>query len=123
MGISSLKVLAANSYEKGEHRIVPLSNTRRENIYTGLYARNNKGQLIQKAPDTHVPAERWAEYLSEQAGTFELVGQDAPAFIEIFKETLGERVHLADPTQRLPSANALAQLAKNEEPTLIAFPF
>lgn len=119
VGISSLKVLAANSYERDEHQIVPLFDARRENIYTGLYMRNEKGQLVQKAPDTHVSAELWAEYLAEQAGTFELVGQDAPAFIETFKEKLGNRVHLANPAQHIPSANALAQLAQNEKPTPI----
>lgn len=115
VGISSLKVLAANSFE--QENIVPLFDARRENIYTGLYSRNEDGAIIQKTPDTHVAAEQWAEYLAEQPGTFELVGQDAPAFIDIFKEKLGERVHLAQITQAVPKASVLAHLAQNEDPT------
>lgn len=117
VGISSLKVLAANSFQ--HENIVPLFDARRENIYTGLYTRNEAGKLIRKALDTHVSAEKWAEYLAEQDGNFELVGQDAPAFLEIFQEKLGDRVHLAQPTQNVPRASALAHLGRNEPPIAI----
>ena len=36
VGISSLKVLAANSYPEKDGLIVPLFDARRQNIYTGL---------------------------------------------------------------------------------------
>lgn len=114
VGVSSLKTLAANSFQM--ENIVPLFDARRKNIYTGLYTRNDSGELIQKAPDTHVAAEQWAEYLAEQTGDIELVGQDAPAFLEIFQEKLGDRVHLAQPTQNIPRASALAHLGQNEDP-------
>jgi len=117
VGISSLKVLAANSFPKTNQYIVPLFDARRQNIYTGLYKRDNEGKLLQSAPDTHVSAKQWAEYLADQEGTFELIGLDAPAFIETFKETLGDRVQLADPLQAVPRASVLGLLALNEEPT------
>lgn len=115
VGVSSLKTLAANSFHT--ENIVPLFDARRQNIYTGLYTRDETGELIQKAPDTHVSADQWAEYLAEQTGDVELVGQDASAFLDIFREKLGDRVHLAHPTQNVPRASALALLGQTEEPT------
>lgn len=117
VGISSLKVLAANSYPEKDGLIVPLFDARRQNIYTGLYTRDEAGTLQQKTPDTHLAAAEWAEYLKGQTGTIELVGQDAPAFLETFQEELGDRVHLAPAIQNVPRASALAFLAQHEEPT------
>jgi len=117
VGVSSLKVLAANSFPKKNQRIVPLFDARRQNIYTGLYKRDNEGKLLRSTPDTHVSAKQWAKYLADQEGTFELIGLDAPEFIETFKEALGDRVQLAAPLQAVPRASALGLLALNEEPT------
>lgn len=117
VGISSLQVLAANSFQKEGTKIVPLFDARRQNIYTGLYERNADGELMQIAPDTHMPAAQWAEYLAKQEGPLEFIGQDAKMFKEIFEEKLGDRVHLADPTQNVPRASALAFIALTAEPT------
>lgn len=117
VGISSLQVLAANSFQKESTKIVPLFDARRQNIYTGLYERNAKGELTQVTSDTHMPAAQWAEYLAKQEGTFELVGQDANLFKELFKEKLGDRVQIANPAQSVPRASALAFLALTAEPT------
>lgn len=117
IGISSLKVLAANSFPKKNQRIVPLFDARRQNIYTGLYGRDDDGEIFQSAPETHISAEKWAEYLVNQEGTFELIGWDAASFLETFKEKLGDRVHLATPQQHIPRASALALLALKEAPT------
>lgn len=117
VGISSLQVLAANSFQKEGTKIVPLFDARRQNIYTGLYERNADGELMQIAPDTHMPAAQWAEYLAKQEGPLEFIGQDSKMFKEIFEEKLGDRVHLADPTQNVPRASALAFIALTAEPT------
>lgn len=117
VGISSLQVLAANSFQKAGTKIVPLFDARRQNIYTGLYERNKKGELTQVTSDTHMPAAQWAEYLAKQEGTFELVGQDANQFKELFEEKLGDRMQIANPTQNVPRASALAFLALTAKPT------
>jgi tRNA threonylcarbamoyladenosine biosynthesis protein TsaB len=114
VGLSSLKTLAANSFHP--ENIVPLFDARRENIYTGLYTRNEAGEIVQKAPDTHISAKQWAEYLAAQPGEFELIGEDTAAFFETFQEQLGDRVHLAQPTQNAPRASALALLGEMEAP-------
>lgn len=119
VGISSLKVLAANSYPKDNTHIVPIFDARRKNIYTGLYARDEANELIQVEADTHIASEKWVAYLSTLDGNFELVGQDAYEFYETFKETLGDRVSLATPDKSIPRASNLALLAQNDQATPI----
>lgn len=119
VGLSSLKVLAANSFAKDNTYIVPIFDARRKNIYTGLYRRNEKNELIQVEEDTHIASEKWAAYLATLDAKFELVGQDAYEFYEVFQETLGDRVSLASPTQSVPKASHLAFLSQQEEATPI----
>ena len=117
VGVSSLKVLASNSYVKENTYIVPIFDARRKNIYTGLYMRNAENELIQLEADTHIASDKWAAYLATLEGNFELVGQDAYEFYEVFQETLGDRVSLASPTRSVPRASHLAFLARHEETT------
>lgn len=119
VGVSSLKVIAANSGSGEADLIVPLFDARRENIYTGLYARNEAGELIQKAADVHIAAKEWAEYLKENFSdhAIQLIGMDSPKFFKTFQEVLGEQVYLAPSSNHLPRASKLAYLAKNEKPT------
>ena len=119
VGVSSLNVLAANSYAKENTYIVPIFDARRKNMYTGLYMRNVENELIQVEADTHIASDKWAAYLATLDGNFELVGQDAFEFYETFKETLGDRVRLAKPEQSVPRASQLAFLAQHEEATAI----
>lgn len=118
VGLSSLKVLAANSMQRENELIVPLFDARRENIYTGLYTKNEAGELVQLEEDTHMAAEKWADFLANDYGgrLIELIGADAPDFLKFFEEKLSGNVHLAPATQRLPRASALAFLAREEEP-------
>ena len=118
VGISSLKVLASNILENN-CLIVPIFDARRENIYTGLYIRDEDGNLVQLIEDMHVSAIEWADLLSQQEGTqkVKLVGSDASSFIKTFQEKLGNRVQLASPSQNLPRASILGFLAQNEEKT------
>lgn len=115
VGVSSLKVIAANSQAKNKDYIVPIFDARRNNIYTGLYQRNKNGQLVSVESDTHIAAEHFADYLASLDGTFELIGTDAEVFLDIFKEKLGDRVVLAHQTQNLPRASILGILAQHEK--------
>lgn len=117
IGVSSLKVIAANSQSKNPTYIVPVFDARRENIYTGLYQRNEAGHLMQIETDTHIAAEPYASYLANKKGNFELIGTDAKKFYDTFKKTLGDRVTLAHPSLNLPRAGHLAFLAQNEKET------
>lgn len=114
VGISSLKVLAGNSSSDSKKLIVPLFDARRENVYTGLYARDEMGELIQIEADTHMAASKWAEFLAEEYPNrqVELIGSDAKEFLDIFIEQLGEEVSVASVSQSLPRASVLALLAR-----------
>lgn len=118
VGISSLKLLAANSVEDEKKLVVPIFNARRGNIYTGLYTKNKEGNIIQLAEDTHIAAEQWVDILSSQAidKKIELVGSDAMTFIEIFQEKLGDQVILAALEDNMPRASVLGFWAQHEEP-------
>lgn len=117
VGVSTLKVLAANSLSGENKLIVPLIDARRKNIYTALYSRNERGELIQLEEDTHIAAEEWGIFLAEKYGdqSIELVGIDAKEFLPIFEEKLGDKIKLAPTSQHLPRASALALLARTEE--------
>lgn len=117
VGISSLKVLAGNSFSGEKKLIVPLFDARRKNIYTALYSRNERGELIQLEEDTHIAAEQWAAFLVEKYAdqSIELVGTDAKEFLPIFEEKLGDKVQLVPASQDLPRASVLALLARTEE--------
>lgn len=117
VGVSSLRVLAENSSQRKDELIVPIFDARRENIYTGLYTRNDEGKLVQLVEDTHISAEKWANLLSAKntKESIELIGSDAAKFIDTFKEKLADRVKLAPHAHNLPRASELAFLAQNEK--------
>ena len=115
VGISSLKVLAANSLSMSNHYIVPVIDARRQNIYTGLYQRDALGKLVEVTADVHIESGDYAKQLAELDGTFELIGLDAPAFYETFKAKLADRVVLATPIENPPRASALAFLAQEDD--------
>ena len=83
VGISSLKVLAGNSPTDSEKLLVPLFDARRENLYTGLYERDEKGTLVQLEKDTHMAAQEWAKFLAKNYSDkkIELIGTDAEDFL------------------------------------------
>lgn len=116
VGISSLEVLAANATSIGPY-IIPVMDARRGNIYTGLYKWID-GKLTAVEPDTHISADKWAEYLSKKDGEFVLVGEDHLKHSETFKAQLTNRVSAALPYQHLPKASVLGILGlsrKTEE--------
>lgn len=116
VGVSSLKTLAANSLGGNNKLIVPLFDARRENIYTGLYKRDENKKLIAIESDTHISAEHWANFLASEYKDYqiELLGTDAEKFLDVFKKRLGDKVELSLPEQDLPRASALAFLAQTE---------
>ncbi|MFL2104621.1 tRNA (adenosine(37)-N6)-threonylcarbamoyltransferase complex dimerization subunit type 1 TsaB [Desemzia sp. FAM 23991] len=112
-GISSLKVLAANVNPTDQY-IVPVMDARRGNIYTGLY-QYQKGVLVEAEPNTHISADKWAEYLSRKEGQFILVGEDYSKHLETFEKQLMGRVSIASPQQQVPKASVLGILSLASE--------
>lgn len=119
VGISSLKVLAVNSQGAEEKLIVPLFDARRDNLYTGLYRRDEAGTLITIEEDTHIAADQWTTFLKTNYPDqmIELVGVDAEKFYPVFEKELKENVKLAPTTAHLPRGSELALLAQTAEVT------
>ena len=113
VGVSSLKVLAANATSPDRY-IIPVMDARRGNIYTGMY-RFIDDKLTAVESDTHISAEKWAEYLSKKDGEFLLIGEDQQKHIETFKSQLNHRVSSALPYQHLPRASVLGILGLSSE--------
>lgn len=113
VGVSSLKVLAANATPSDQY-IIPVMDARRGNIYTGMYQFIG-GKLTAVESDTHISAEKWAEYLSKKDGEFLLVGEDQQKHIETFKLQLKDRVSTALPYQHLPRASVLGIMGLSSE--------
>lgn len=113
VGISSLEVMAANVLSTTAY-IVPVMDARRGNIYTGLYQfRDDELHRVEK--DTHISAEKWANYLSKKDGSFILVGEDYAKHIETFEEQLHNRLSVAAPQFHLPKAGVLGLLGLAHE--------
>lgn len=113
VGISSLKIMAANVNPTNAY-IVPLMDARRGNIYTGLYQLKN-GELQVAEKDTHISAEKWAEFLRQKEGHFILVGEDYEKHVETFEKLLQDRVTVAPPQFHLPKAGVLGLLGLTSE--------
>src|SRR5699024_9667125 len=98
VGVSSLKVVVGKRFDENPgEMIILIYDARRQNIYNGLYTRKNDGEILEVMEDVHVAAEQWAEMLAQKEWPcpLTLIGADAPAFFEIFKEKLGDQVRLA----------------------------
>lgn len=118
VGVSSLKVLAGNVHQR-DPLIVPMFDARRNNIYTGLYKRNEENKLEQILPDTHISVDEWIEEISAYSSNQDilLVGSDAKEFLPLFIEKFGNNVKEVSPEQNIPRASVLGLLGLEEEIT------
>lgn len=114
VGVSSLKVLAANGERIPGSYIVPVFNARRDNIYTGLY-HYCQDELVQVEADTHISAEKWAHHLKQLKAPIQLVGEDKELFEDLFKSVLEDKVCLLPAARDYPRASALIELGEKEE--------
>lgn len=117
VGLSSLHVLAGNGESIPGSFVVPVFDARRGNIYTGLYRYEATGfGVVAVENDTHISAEKWADYLSTLDGTVQLVGQDAARHYETFKSKLGDRLIALPSSRQYPKASVAIELGQNLEP-------
>ncbi|GAA0356234.1 tRNA (adenosine(37)-N6)-threonylcarbamoyltransferase complex dimerization subunit type 1 TsaB [Alkalibacterium iburiense] len=114
VGVSSLKVLAANGERIPGSYIVPVFNARRDNLYTGLY-HYRQDELVQVEADTHISAEKWAHYLKQLKAPIQIVGEDKERFEDLFKSVLGDMLYTLPAARDYPRASALIELGEKEE--------
>lgn len=111
VGVSSLKVLAAN-YKNTNRVIVPLFDARRQNVFAGVYRWEN-GELVNVMPDRHISLEKLQEKLKDNEVVF--IGEDA---IKLEKEIseffAGEDYIFAEGKDNYPSAMVLGVSGQKE---------
>lgn len=115
VGISSLKVLAANGERLPGSYIVPLFDARRSNVFTGLY-RYEEGVLVQVEEDTHLPIETVVDYLNDLQAPIQFIGEDRLLHSETIKKIGKDRLIQLPLDRHLPRASTLVMLGMNEEP-------
>lgn len=112
VGISSLKVIAANCINESDW-IVPLFDARRKNVYAGIYQWQNH-ELVNVLADQHLSFEELTTYLKGNSCCF--VGAD----VQKFRATIEEELPLARINSiaqwNYPSGVVLSQLAQTEDP-------
>ena len=111
VGVSSLKVLAAN----GRHFpgfISPLFDARRGQLYTGLY-KWDAGVLKEVIEDQNVKNEEWAKRLKELDEPVLFLGNDLPLHQDVLSEILGENYYSGIITEHNPRPAELALLGKD----------
>ena len=111
VGISSLKVLAANvSLHNG--LICPLFDARRSNVYTAIY----KGTTLETVvEDYHDHIDGLLQRLKELAEPVLFVGADVDVFWEKIVATLGDYAYRAPFSYDLPRACEVIRLASEGE--------
>lgn len=111
VGVSSLKVLAANCRGRKEW-IVPIFNARRQNVYAGAY-QWQAGELINVLPDQHLSLVDLFEKLNGQAVYF--VGEDTQVFQTEIANAFGEEAINSVVEWNYPNGIVLALLGATEK--------
>jgi len=111
VGVSSLKVLAAN----GRHfhgYISPLFDARRNQLYTGLY-KWEKGDLKEIIEDKNVKNDDWAQQIKQLGEPVLFLGNDLPLHQQVLLSILGKQAFFATTTELNPRPSELAFLGKD----------
>lgn len=110
VGISSLKVLAANANENNG-LVCSLFDARRQNVYAAVYRGNSLETVI---PEQHLSMNDLLEQLQQFNDPIVFVGNDVETFKEQIISSNLEAVTFANSTLNLPRASKLIELASAE---------
>ncbi|MGC6767911.1 tRNA (adenosine(37)-N6)-threonylcarbamoyltransferase complex dimerization subunit type 1 TsaB [Enterococcus sp. LJL51] len=115
VGISSLKVLAANCINISG-LIVPVFDARRNNVYTGAYTFNKETEAWETIiSDRHISMSDWLKQLQSYPAVY-FVGEDIEKFREQIEQELPDSSLNTYPQWQIPSSAAAAFLGAVEEP-------
>ncbi|TSI04552.1 tRNA (adenosine(37)-N6)-threonylcarbamoyltransferase complex dimerization subunit type 1 TsaB [Lysinibacillus sp. BW-2-10] len=110
VGVSSLKVLAANG-ELFNGIICPLFDARRQNVYAAAY----KGLQLEKIIEEHHGSiDELLLRLDQTKEPILFVGLDVENFKDKIIEQLGDRAYFANSSYHLPRASKLIALAEDQ---------
>ncbi|HEY4623302.1 MAG TPA: tRNA (adenosine(37)-N6)-threonylcarbamoyltransferase complex dimerization subunit type 1 TsaB [Solibacillus sp.] len=111
VGVSSLKVLAANACVSNDV-VCALFDARRQNIYAGVYEGLTQVPIIE---DHHDHIDGLLTKLDALKRPVLFVGADVDLYLEKIQEVLGERAIRAPFTLDLPRASELIAIAEKQE--------
>ena len=111
VGVSSLKVLAANARLTNE-LICALFDARRQNVYAGVYEGTSLNTVLE---DYHDHIDGLLDKLKTYDRPVVFIGADVSLFFEKIQEVLGDKALRAPFTMDLPRASELVALAELEE--------
>lgn len=111
VGVSSLKVLAANARVSNDV-VCALFDARRQNIYAGVYEGLTQVPIIE---DHHDHIDGLLTKLDALKCPVLFVGADVDLYFEKIQEVLGERAIRAPFTLDLPRASELIAIAEKQE--------
>ncbi|RUL51795.1 tRNA (adenosine(37)-N6)-threonylcarbamoyltransferase complex dimerization subunit type 1 TsaB [Lysinibacillus antri] len=110
VGVSSLKVLAANG-QLFNGIICPLFDARRQNVYAAAY----KGLQLEKIIEEHHGSiDELLLRLDQTKEPILFVGLDVENFKDKIIEQLGDRAYFANSSHHLPRASKLIALAEDQ---------
>lgn len=110
VGVSSLKVLAANA-NLFNGLVCSLFDARRQNVYAGVYKGVELNPVIE---DLHIGMRELLEQLNEYNEPVMFVGVDVAKFKEQIVDVLGEKARFTLNSLHLPRASKLVDLAAQE---------
>lgn len=111
VGVSSLKVLAANARLTNE-LICALFDARRQNVYAGVYEGTSLNTVLE---DYHDHIDGLLDKLKTYDRPVVFIGTDVSLYFEKIQEALGDKALRAPFTMDLPRASELVALAELEE--------
>lgn len=111
VGVSSLKVLAANA-RISNTMICSLFDARRQNIYAAVFEGGTLNTVIE---DYHDHIDGLLEKLKELSSPILFVGTDVTMYFDKIQEVLGEHALRMPYTMDLPRASELIAIAEQQE--------
>lgn len=109
VGVSSLKVLAAN-VDVTDGVVCSLIDARRQHVYAAVYRGSSRETVI---PEQYLSLQRLLEQLQQLNEPVVFVGNDVTTFKQSISQ-LPLEVTFASPTLHLPRASKLVELASTE---------
>lgn len=114
VGISSLKVIAANVANVTNGLIVPFMDARRGNVFSGIYQYQGQ-KLVLTHEEQHIAFNELLDFLAKQQSPVYLVGNLTSKITKNAKP-LSDNVTLLSPQYALPNTYQLAELGVDEDP-------
>lgn len=116
VGVSSLKLVAANIYPRKKVLIVPYFDARNGNVFAGGYVWD-KGTLVNRIEDQHISFEKLVDNLVSENKSVIFVGIRKAEFEQSAQAKLDSQFEFADLNYQMPQAVILGRLGQKEEPS------